>query len=179
MSAEVCWGDPNKSAFEGSQGWILVRWETNTHACLPHCQPICMSEPLLSFSLFFSKAFITCLTAFWAQRLQDYASPLSANCNHNILQHVRLMATHTQRLPTRHWWTLSAWYYTTYSEQLNIFEEHKLNGTSVCSRELLPAGSLCAAYLSKWQQASGIQGLQHNHLLTNGLHSHGSLSLTA
>ena len=54
----------------------------------------------------------------------------------------------------------------------------KLNGSPVI---LLVAGScsiwrsLPAAYLSKWQQASGRQVLQHNHLLTNGLHRHGSL----
>lgn len=47
------------------------------------------------------------------------------------------------------------------------------------AESFLVRGHLCAAYLSKWQQASGIQGLQHNHLLTNGLHSHASLSLTA
>lgn len=93
MSAEVCWGDPNKSAFEGSQGWIRRTGKlTHTQAPLAVSGYACQSQ-----RCHFSgcSAFITWFSAFWAVRLQDYANPWAANCNHNILKSVRLIARHT------------------------------------------------------------------------------------
>lgn len=68
MSVEVCCGDPNKSAFEGSQGWTR-RTGKQAQADFSRCQRICMSELVLSFS-----QLITCFSAFWALCSQGYAS---------------------------------------------------------------------------------------------------------
>lgn len=43
------------------------------------------------FFFFFSEAYITRLAAFWSGRLQDNVDPETVNCNHNILQPVRMI----------------------------------------------------------------------------------------
>lgn len=57
---------------------------------------------------------------------------------------------------------------------------YKLNGSPVCSRGLFHVRApVCRIFIKVTAGVRDSGGLQHNHLLTNGLHSHGSLSHTA
>lgn len=86
---------------KGVKGEFSTLGNKHTHR-LSHCQRICMSELVLSFS--HCKVCIKLFPTFWAFAMQDYASPWTANFNHQILQPFRLIVMHTkthiQGIPT-------------------------------------------------------------------------------
>ena len=83
-SVGVCWGDPNKSAFEGSQGWAQHTGK-QTRAGFLCCQRICMSELGLSFP--YCEAFYHVIHRLLGPGACRTGLQ-TANCNHNVLKPV-------------------------------------------------------------------------------------------
>lgn len=166
MSVEVCCGDPNKSAFEGSQGWTL-RTGKQAHADFSCCQRICMSELVLSFS--HCGTFVTWFPAFWALCLQDYASPWTKTVTttyyttyDSLSDRLQSMQTHTH---TRNTIQLNA-KYTKYSQLINSEEHNKLNGTYFQQRAVSCEG-ICALHI--YQSDSRRQGYRSFNITTYSL----------